>query len=49
MPLAIGVPVVLFIMFEIWFLVPLPKGPFEHGSATDAGADCAAIGRSQEQ
>ena len=24
------VPVLLFIVFEIWFLVPLPKGPFEH-------------------
>jgi len=23
------VPVVLFFMFEKWFLVPLPKGPFE--------------------
>jgi putative tricarboxylic transport membrane protein len=28
-PVAILVPVVLFIVFEIWFLVPLPKGPFE--------------------
>jgi putative tricarboxylic transport membrane protein len=28
-PVAIGVPIVLFIVFEIWFLVPLPKGPFE--------------------
>jgi len=28
-PLAVAVPVVLFIVFEIWFLVPLPKGPFE--------------------
>ena len=28
-PLAIAVPVVLFVVFEIWFLVPLPKGPFE--------------------
>lgn len=26
---SIGVPVMLFFMFEIWFLVPLPKGPFE--------------------
>jgi hypothetical protein len=26
---AIGVPVVLFLMFEKWFLVPLPKGPIE--------------------
>jgi hypothetical protein len=25
----IGVPVALFFMFEIWFLVPLPKGPVE--------------------
>jgi putative tricarboxylic transport membrane protein len=23
------VPIALFIIFEIWFLVPLPKGPFE--------------------
>ena len=23
------VPVALFVVFEIWFLVPLPKGPFE--------------------
>jgi putative tricarboxylic transport membrane protein len=29
LPVAILVPVVLFIVFEIWFLVPLPKGPFE--------------------
>lgn len=28
-PMAIGVPILLFIVFEIWFLVPLPKGPFE--------------------
>jgi hypothetical protein len=26
---SIGVPVVTFIMFERWFLVPLPKGPIE--------------------
>jgi hypothetical protein len=26
---AVGVPVVTFFMFEIWFLVPLPKGPLE--------------------
>ena len=26
---AIGVPVVTYIMFERWFLVPLPKGPLE--------------------
>ena len=30
LPLAIVVPIALFIIFEIWFLVPLPKGPFEH-------------------
>jgi len=28
-PVAIAVPVFLFLMFEIWFLVPLPKGPLE--------------------
>ena len=28
-PVAVGVPLVLFVMFEIWFLVPLPKGPVE--------------------
>jgi putative tricarboxylic transport membrane protein len=28
-PVAIGVPVFLFFMFEIWFLLPLPKGPLE--------------------
>lgn len=27
---AIGVPVAIFLLFEIWFLVPLPKGPVEH-------------------
>jgi putative tricarboxylic transport membrane protein len=26
---AIGVPIVTFIIFEKWFLVPLPKGPIE--------------------
>jgi putative tricarboxylic transport membrane protein len=26
---AIGVPVVTYLMFEKWFLVPLPKGPLE--------------------
>jgi hypothetical protein len=29
LPAAVAVPVVLFVLFEIWFLVPLPKGPFE--------------------
>ena len=28
-PVAILVPAVLFVMFEVWFLVPLPKGPLE--------------------
>ena len=28
-PIALVVPIALFIIFEIWFLVPLPKGPFE--------------------
>src|SRR3990170_4889477 len=26
-PIAIGVPIVLYFTFEKWFLVPLPKGP----------------------
>ncbi len=26
---AIGVPVATFLVFEVWFLVPLPKGPLE--------------------
>jgi len=26
---AIGVPLVFFLVFERWFLVPLPKGPIE--------------------
>jgi putative tricarboxylic transport membrane protein len=29
LPVAILVPLFLFVMFEIWFLVPLPKGPIE--------------------
>jgi putative tricarboxylic transport membrane protein len=29
-PTAIAVPIFTFAMFEIWFLVPLPKGPLEH-------------------
>lgn len=28
-PIAAFVPLLLFAMFEIWFLVPLPKGPIE--------------------
>lgn len=27
---AVAVPVLTFLMFEIWFLVPLPKGPVEN-------------------
>ena len=27
---AIGMPLATFMMFEIWFLVPLPKGPLEN-------------------
>ena len=26
---SIAVPLALFLLFEIWFLVPLPKGPLE--------------------
>ena len=29
-PVAVGVPILTFMMFEIWFLVPLPKGPLEN-------------------
>jgi putative tricarboxylic transport membrane protein len=29
LPVAILIPIVLFFMFEVWFLVPLPKGPIE--------------------
>ena len=28
--IAILVPIAFFVMFEIWFLVPLPKGPLEN-------------------
>lgn len=27
--IGLGVVIVLFMMFEVWFLVPLPKGPIE--------------------
>ena len=27
--ISIGLPVLTFVMFEMWFLVPLPKGPIE--------------------
>jgi putative tricarboxylic transport membrane protein len=30
LPIALVVPVLFFILFEKWFLVPLPKGPLEH-------------------
>ena len=26
---SLGVPLILFLVFERWFLVPLPKGPLE--------------------
>ncbi|HEY7541994.1 MAG TPA: tripartite tricarboxylate transporter TctB family protein [Methylomirabilota bacterium] len=26
---AVGVPLLTFVVFEIWFLVPMPKGPLE--------------------
>jgi hypothetical protein len=26
----IGMPVLTLLMLEVWFLVPLPKGPLEH-------------------
>lgn len=29
LPVAIGVPLFFFAVFETWFLVPLPKGPLE--------------------
>ena len=28
-PVAAVVPILTFLMFEMWFLVPLPKGPLE--------------------
>jgi hypothetical protein len=27
--LAVGIPLITFVIFERWFLVPLPKGPLE--------------------
>jgi putative tricarboxylic transport membrane protein len=30
LPVAVACPIAFFIVFELWFLVPLPKGPFEH-------------------
>ena len=29
LPVAIGVPLFFYAVFERWFLVPLPKGPIE--------------------
>jgi hypothetical protein len=29
LPVSVGVPLATFLMFERWFLVPLPKGPLE--------------------
>ena len=29
LPVAVAVPLVFFLVFERWFLVPLPKGPLE--------------------
>ncbi|MES3013676.1 MAG: tripartite tricarboxylate transporter TctB family protein [Pseudomonadota bacterium] len=29
LPVALGVPLLFFLVFERWFLVPLPKGPIE--------------------
>jgi hypothetical protein len=29
LPVSILVPVIMFLLFEVWFLVPLPKGPVE--------------------
>jgi len=27
--LALGIPIATFVIFERWFLVPMPKGPLE--------------------
>ena len=29
-PIAVVVPLALFMLFEVWFLIPLPKGPIEN-------------------
>jgi hypothetical protein len=29
LPVGAGIALALFLMFEVWFLVPLPKGPLE--------------------
>jgi len=28
-PVSLAIPIALFLLFEVWFLVPLPKGPVE--------------------
>jgi len=28
--IALGIPIASFLIFEKWFLVPMPKGPLEH-------------------
>lgn len=30
LPLAIGVPALAYLVFERWFMIPLPKGPVEY-------------------
>jgi len=27
---SLAIPIVTFLVFEVWFLVPMPKGPLEH-------------------
>jgi hypothetical protein len=27
--ISLGIPVLAFVIFEVWFLVPMPKGPLE--------------------
>jgi hypothetical protein len=27
--LSVAIPIVTFLIFEVWFLVPMPKGPLE--------------------
>jgi putative tricarboxylic transport membrane protein len=29
LPLSFGIPIAIFLIFEKWFLVPMPKGPLE--------------------
>ena len=39
-PVSVLIPLALFLLFEVWFLVPLPKGPVE---AFMASAICASV------